>query len=228
MQEMEIDLRRIDNSLGLGLDGDNVVEQVYPFQAAAIDGRIEVGDKIVAVNGILLGAEQRLASLLPSSDAPVLLRLQRRGPTLDPATVEDLKRVFARLANGSSSIRVRDLHQVMLQFHAAATLPQTEKLMAEVDLNSDGEVTEVEFLLLMEKKMQVTTTAAQLFEALDTSGRGQLTPSALRDALLKYELPADADTIDEMIRAVDANRNGSIGLDEFQAALVPQRKRYEG
>lgn len=71
----------------------------------------------------------------------------------------------------------------------------------------------------MALKFGESSSAAQLFETLDIDGSGFLSPNELRAALERYGLDSTSRSVDEMIRCVDQDGDGRIGLAEFTSAL---------
>jgi Ca2+-binding EF-hand superfamily protein len=60
-----------------------------------------------------------------------------------------------------------------------------------------------------------------MFDQLDTAGVGELTPSVIRAGMVRYEMEHITDQdVDQMIRAIDENNDGMVGLSEFNTALA--------
>lgn len=77
-----------------------------------------------------------------------------------------------------------------------------------------------DFCAIIEKGLTQNVTAAQMFELLDTSGVGQLSPDVLRAALKKYGCEHSDAVIDKMIRYIDVDGDGQVSLQEFADALA--------
>ena len=139
---------------------------------------------------------------------------------LKPAQVEDLRKVFDALdSDGSGYLSAKEIHTVMSSFSKSATLADAEALISSADPNSDGTVDFREFKRAMALKFGESASAAQLFEKLDADGTGLLSPNELRAALEKYGCDSSAHSVDEMIRCVDTNGDGMVGMQEFADAL---------
>ena len=73
-------------------------------------------------------------------------------------------------------------------------------------------------------------SAEKMFELIDTSHAGGLGPSARRAALERHGMTGTSghdlwDDVDEMIRAVDEDGDGLVGMEEFVKAFpsgIPQ------
>ena len=78
--------RGADGALGLGLDDYNCVSELHEGKAAALHGGIEVGDRIVAVNGVAVSEETggKVGPLIPKGiDEAIELKMEREVPAVD-------------------------------------------------------------------------------------------------------------------------------------------------
>ena len=150
--------------------------------------------------------------------------------------VEDLRQVFYLIdTDGKGAITAKELHVVLQGSSQHATLEDAEALIQEIDpvlpnlaLENPAAARQIDwqtFKNAMEVRLgQNAGSPAQLFEALDTDGLGLLTPLALKAALLRYGLDSSFGRIDVMMRAVDQNNDGMIGMTEFASFF----KRHSG
>ena len=74
-----VQLKRLEGSMGLGIDEQYYVTAVKAGGAAAAEGSIAIGDHILEINGVETGTlSEPIAKVLPTNpDAPVKVRLAR-------------------------------------------------------------------------------------------------------------------------------------------------------
>ena len=59
---------------------------------------------------------------------------------------------------------------------------------------------------------------------MDLDSDGVLSPSEVRDAVQRYGMTVSDEDLDEMIRSVDRDSDGMVGIEEFSSALRPRRR----
>ena len=145
-----------------------------------------------------------------------------RPMALSAEVLEDLKTVFTKLdRDKSGKICAPELLAVLQQFQKSAHLADAEKLIAEVDDDGSGDIDWQEFCKILQSTVANRPTAATMFDQLDTAGVGELTPSVIRAGMVRYEMEHITDQdVDQMIRAIDENNDGMVGLSEFNTALA--------
>ena len=67
--------------------------------------------------------------------------------------------------DGSGTIEIHELEQVMVEFGLNLTQSEIEQLLKDFDTNDDGEIDYDEFLSFMSKKLQDAELITQIFEA---------------------------------------------------------------
>ncbi|KAI8462459.1 MAG: hypothetical protein J3K34DRAFT_500515 [Monoraphidium minutum] len=68
----------------------------------------------------------------------------------------------------------------------------------------------------------ILRTVREWFDLVDYDGSGTLEYEELAAALQAAQIPADATSISEMIRLMDANHDGCIGWNEFEAFMMEE------
>ena len=99
--------RGADGALGLGLDDYNCVSELHEGKAAALHGGIEVGDRIVAVNGVAVSEETggKVGPLIPKGiDEAIELKMEREVPAVD-GPPEGLEEASVREEEGEEAAR---------------------------------------------------------------------------------------------------------------------------
>ena len=100
---------------------------------------------------------------------------------------------------------------------------EAEALVVEALGESKKGVNWTDFCAIIEKGLTQNATAAQMFELLDPSGVGQLSPEAIRAAMKKYGCDASDGAIDKMIRYVDVDRDGQVCATLHQVVRSVER-----
>lgn len=79
--ELQVTVRRLQGSLGFGVDKNNIVVVMKPDGAAVRDSLLQRGDQVVAVDGRLLGGRNMAQEIQPD-ESVFMLTVIRRDPTL--------------------------------------------------------------------------------------------------------------------------------------------------
>ena len=98
--------------LGLRVDADNVVSKIISGGAAAVDGRLRLGDRILAVNGQSLKGKKLvdvMASLQPSAKR-LTFRLMPRTVAPAPRSARRRRRAAAARAAAAGAAARRRRH----------------------------------------------------------------------------------------------------------------------
>ena len=73
-----VGLRPISGSMGIGLDSDNCVSEIYRGGAAEVDGRLQVGDALIAIDGVDITQGVSLVEVIDPQRNPHQLVVARR------------------------------------------------------------------------------------------------------------------------------------------------------
>ena len=126
--------------------------------------------------------------------------------------------------SGDGVVSVDEISVALGSLNTNATRADAEKLIEEALGAKKVAIDWTEFCRIIETGLTENTTAAQMFELLDTRGLGQLSPEVLRAALQKYGCDSSDAAIDKMIRYIDMNFDGMVSLMEFAEALRYREK----
>ena len=108
-------------------------------------------------------------------------------------------------------VSLDDLLVALKSLNNSVTRADAENLIQEALGVRKASIDWPEFTHIIEKGLTQNATAAQMYELLDTQGRGQLTPADIRAALVKYGCDSSDEAIDKMIRYIDVDGDGQVG-----------------
>ena len=145
--------------------------------------------------------------------------------TLDPREVDRLWESFRILdTDGSGTITAEELGAVMRSLGQTPTESQLRGLIEEVDRDGSGHIDFSEFTTLMLARYGDHRSRLELaFGVFDRDGSGRITAEEMGGVMRQVGLTARE--LDEMIKEVDVDGDGSIGFAEFcqLAQAVPTR-----
>ncbi|MCY0994035.1 EF-hand domain-containing protein [Nannocystis sp. ILAH1] len=145
--------------------------------------------------------------------------------TLDKSDVDRLWESFRIFdTDGSGAISPAELAVVMRSLGQSPTEAQVRGLIEEVDTDGSGHIDFGEFKTLMLARYGDRRSRLELaFAVFDRDGSGRITAEEMGGVMSQVGLSARE--LDEMIKEVDVDGDGSIGFDEFcqLAQAVPTR-----
>eukprot|EP00756_Hemistasia_phaeocysticola_P027406 Hpha_TRINITY_DN16117_c1_g1::TRINITY_DN16117_c1_g1_i1::g.6851::m.6851/K02183/CALM; calmodulin len=127
-------------------------------------------------------------------------------------------------ADGSGSISVDELGEVMRSVGQACTEEEIQRLIKEADMDNNGVIDFPEFLTIVAHRMERAQDAdddlKETFRFYDINGTGFITPSNLQYAMGKLGLRMSAEEADEMVREADLTGDGMMNYEEFRKMMV--------
>eukprot|EP01065_Artemidia_motanka_P021933 TRINITY_DN2614_c2_g1_i1.p1 TRINITY_DN2614_c2_g1~~TRINITY_DN2614_c2_g1_i1.p1 ORF type:complete len:151 (+),score=27.77 TRINITY_DN2614_c2_g1_i1:108-560(+) len=127
-------------------------------------------------------------------------------------------------SDGSGSISVDELGEVMRSVGQACSDDEIQRLIKEADMDNNGVIDFPEFLTIMAHRMEKTQDAdedlKETFRFYDINGTGYISPSNLQFAMNKLGLRMTAEEADEMIREADLTGDGVMNYEEFRKMMV--------
>jgi Ca2+-binding EF-hand superfamily protein len=134
---------------------------------------------------------------------------------MNEAEIEQLWKAFSVFdADGSGAISVEELGSVMRSLGQSPNPTELRDLIKEVDLDRSGSIDFAEFQTLMISRQGDHQSRLKLaFSVFDKDNSGRITADEMRSVMSQFGL-SDAE-LDEMVKEVDEDGDGSIGFEEF-------------
>ena len=98
------------------------------------------------------------------------------------------------------------------------TLEELYDMINEVDADGNGTIDFSEFLKIMERKIEHTTSDEEIrkeFKFYDKDGNGYISAAELRHIMTNLGEKLSDEEVDEMIREADIDGDGQINYEEF-------------
>ena len=144
---------------------------------------------------------------------------------ITPQEEANLRKIFEQLdTNKNGRISADELLVVLRALKPSSTILHAKTFIAEVDDDDSGDVDWDEFKNAMHDRLARVTTAERMFHIIDANGNGLLTPAEVRAAAERHGMSVTDEELDEMIRSVDRDHDGMVGIEEFSSALRPRRR----
>jgi calmodulin len=121
------------------------------------------------------------------------------------------------------TITTKELANVMRSLNHDPTEDELNEMIAEVDLDGNGEIDFEEFVTLMNRRSKETDTEEEVlnaFKVFDKEGNGLISVTELRHIMITLGDQLNEDEVDELLREADSDGDGFINYEEFIRTLM--------
>ena len=121
------------------------------------------------------------------------------------------------------TITTKELANVMRSLNQDPTEEELNEMIAEVDLDGNGEIDFEEFVTLMNRRSKETDTEEEVlnaFKVFDKEGNGLISVTELRHIMVTLGDQLNEDEVDELLREADSDGDGFINYEEFIRTLM--------
>ncbi len=130
--------------------------------------------------------------------------------------------IFDRDGNGTISIK--ELEQIMDALGQSVTETQLQEIIAEIDLNSDGEISFEEFCslnILPQDTQNSEQDLMEVFQRFDKNGDGYIDVEEMSsEAMSILNTSLSEQEVIEMFRIADSDGNGQLDYPEFVKVIM--------
>ncbi|THD27158.1 16 kDa calcium-binding protein [Fasciola hepatica] len=134
---------------------------------------------------------------------------------------DELMKIFETLdTDGSNVVSRRELEKGLSA--AGVNSANVERLMNELDLNQDGNITFNEYKLALGLTDEPIAQWKQLFYSLDQDRTGTINRDELKKMFTEMDIGISSSIIDEWIADHDVNGDGRLSYEEFLGFVAEQ------
>ena len=121
------------------------------------------------------------------------------------------------------TITAKELDNVMKSLNQDPSEHEIHDMIAEVDIDGNGQIDFEEFVSLMNRRSKETDTEEEVinaFKVFDKDGEGLISGNELRHIMTSLGDKLTEDEVDEMIREADVDGDGYINYEEFVRMMM--------
>ncbi|XP_035687803.1 calmodulin-alpha-like [Branchiostoma floridae] len=133
--------------------------------------------------------------------------------------------------DGDGIIAIKELFKVMWSLGQNPTEKEMEKILQDVDPDSEGSIDFADFLAVMAKRQKDTEQEEELraaFRAFDMDHNGTIDTKELRSVMTDLCDDITNEDIDEMFYHFDKDGDGMISYEEFISVVMAAEKEKDG
>ncbi|KAJ9159593.1 hypothetical protein P3X46_025093 [Hevea brasiliensis] len=142
-------------------------------------------------------------------------------PTLQP-NLSEMRQVFNKFdSNKDGKISQQEYKAALRALGQENMIGEVPKIFQVVDMDGDGFIDFTEFVEAQKKGGGIKTTDIQgAFQAFDVNGDGKITAEELMEVLRCLGESCSLEDCRRMVRAVDADGDGMVNMDEFETMMT--------
>ena len=154
------------------------------------------------------------------------MALQVIAKSLSTSEIEGLKELFHSIdTDGSGTITFEELQESLEKQECALPKGEIESMMREMDLDGDGTINYHEFVTatLNQAQLEKDDNMRKAFRYFDKDGNGSISLDELKEAAKEFSM-SESD-MEEVLKEVDTNGDGSIDYEEFLHMMTQLNER---
>jgi calmodulin len=121
------------------------------------------------------------------------------------------------------TITAKELANVMKSLNQDPTEQELNEMIAEVDIDGNGQIDFEEFVCLMNRRSKETDTEEEVinaFKVFDKDGQGLISSTELHHIMTTLGDKLTEEEVGEMIREADIDGDGYINYEEFVRMMM--------
>lgn len=155
---------------------------------------------------------------------------RQKNSSLKPAfqpNLDEMKQVFDKFdSNKDGKISQQEYKAILRALGKDNMIEEVPKIFKVADLNGDGFIDFTEFMELHKKDGGVKTTDIQnAFLTYDLNGDGKISAEEVMEVLRKLGERCSLEDCRRMVRAVDADGDDMVNMDEFMDMMTRNLNR---
>ncbi|URE39322.1 hypothetical protein MUK42_03385 [Musa troglodytarum] len=137
---------------------------------------------------------------------------------------DEMKQVFDKMSNNKAKIEFEDMRALLerLKVHDAAH--EAKQILQTVGSKKDSSVDFGDFMEVHRKGGVWTSDIVSAFKMFDRDGDGQISAKDLKDAMGMLSEDCSLEECRRMVKEVDKNGDGLVGMDDFMAMMTRTMK----
>jgi calmodulin len=142
------------------------------------------------------------------------------------AELREAFEIFDRDQDGY--ITIKELAEIMRNLGNPPTEGEIQDMIAEVDIDGNGNINFQEYISLMARRMRdgdLEEEMKQVFKLFDRDGNGLVGASELKSVMIGIGEKITDDEVEDMIREADKDGDGYISYQEFKD-IIENRDYY--
>ncbi len=154
------------------------------------------------------------------------MALQVIAKSLSSSEIEGLKELFHSIdTDGSGTITFEELQESLEKQECTLPKGEIESMMREMDLDGDGTINYHEFVTatLNQAQLEKDDNMRKAFRYFDKDGNGTISLDELKEAAKEFSMSAS--DMEEVLKEVDTNGDGSIDYEEFLHMMTQLNER---
>ncbi|XP_066399548.1 calmodulin-like protein 30 [Miscanthus floridulus] len=144
--------------------------------------------------------------------------------TYKPDDEEMKKKVFNMIASQSRGINKKDLQQLLERFGKADAATEARRMMCVADHNKDGYMDLEEFMEVHRNGVQLGDIRRAFF-VFDRDEDGRISAEEVMTVLRKLGQSCSLDECQKMVREIDRDGDGFVGMDDFMVMMTRPRRK---
>ncbi|CAD6224654.1 unnamed protein product [Miscanthus lutarioriparius] len=136
---------------------------------------------------------------------------------------EEMKKVFNMIASQPRGINKKDLQQLLERFGKADAATEARRMMCVADHNKDGYMDLEEFMEVHRNGMQLGDIRRAFF-VFDRDEDGRISAEEVMTVLRKLGQSCSLDECRKMVREIDRDGDGFVGMDDFMVMMTRPRR----
>jgi len=168
--------------------------------------------------------EEEKVKILPSDDDIETIQDHLAKRCISQDFISEMREAFHLFDKDSSGfICSKEMGPLLRVLGWNPTEAEVNRMIAEVDVDHNGKMDLMEFIMMMHNQVGNTDTMEEMkmaFRAFDTDGDGKVSKEEFRLCMLNFGERFGEEEIEEMVKQADTDDDGFIDFTEFVSMIT--------